>query len=71
MTRRFDFAVGRTNPETFPVDKMQRAASIAIEREYEALTNYHGRLGHPELRQSWQLESPNAKVYRSTPTRSH
>ena len=50
MTRRFDFAVGRTNPETFPVDKMQRAASIAIEREYEALTNYHGRLGHPELR---------------------
>ena len=42
MTQKFDFAVGRTNPETFPVDKMQRAASIAIEREYEALTNYHG-----------------------------
>ena len=47
MTRSFDFAVGRTNPETFPVDKMQRAAHAAIERESEALTNYPGRLGHP------------------------
>ena len=50
MTRSFDFAVGRTNPETFPVDKMQRAAHAAIERESEALTNYPGRLGHPGLR---------------------
>ena len=50
MTRTFDFAVGRTNPETFPVDKMQLAAHVAIERESEALTNYPGRLGHPGLR---------------------
>ena len=50
MTRTFDFAVGRTNPETFPVEKMQLAAHVAIERESEALTNYPGRLGHPGLR---------------------
>ena len=48
--RRFDFAVGRTNPETFPVDRVQRAAHAAIANEYAQLTAYPGKLGHPGLR---------------------
>lgn len=49
--RRFDFAVGRTNPETFPVDRVQRAAKTAIANEYAQLTEYPGKLGHPGLRE--------------------
>jgi len=46
----FDFAVGRTNPETVPVAELQRAARDAIANEYAELTDYHGKLGHPGLR---------------------
>ena len=46
----FDFAVGRTNPQTVPVAGLQRAARDAIANEYAELTNYHGKLGHPGLR---------------------
>ena len=46
----FDFAVGRTNPETVPVARLQRAARDAIANEYAELTEYHGKLGHPGLR---------------------
>ena len=46
----FDFAVGRTNPETVPVARLQRAAREAIANEYAELTEYHGKLGHPGLR---------------------
>lgn len=49
MTR-FDFAVGRTNPETFPVARVQRAAKAAIANEYAELTEYPGKLGHAGLR---------------------
>ena len=48
--RLFDFAVGRTNPETVPVDRLQQAAHRAIANEYVGLTDYHGKLGHPGLR---------------------
>ena len=48
--RKFDFAVGRTNPETFPVERVQRAAKAAIANEYAELTAYPGRLGHAGLR---------------------
>ena len=48
--RRFDFAVGRTNPETFPVERVQCAAHRAIANEYAELTEYPGKLGHPALR---------------------
>ena len=48
--RSFDFAVGRTNPETFPVARVQRAAHDAIAKEYAQLTEYPGKLGHPALR---------------------
>ena len=48
--RRFDFAVGRTNPETFPVERVQQAAHRAIANEYAELTEYPGKLGHPALR---------------------
>ena len=50
--REFNFAVGRTNPETFPIKKMQAAANRAIEKEYSEITNYHGKLGHPGLREA-------------------
>ena len=43
MSREFNFAVGRTNPETFPIEKMQQAANRAIEREFAEITNYHGK----------------------------
>ena len=48
--RVFDFAVGRTNPETVPVGRLQQAARDAIANEYAELTDYHGRLGHSGLR---------------------
>ena len=49
---RFDFAVGRTNPETFPVERVQRAARDAIANEYAQLTEYPGKLGHAALRET-------------------
>lgn len=48
--RIIDFAVGRTNPETFPIERMQRAATEAIAREFVELTDYPGKLGHSGLR---------------------
>lgn len=46
----YDFAVGRSNPETFPIEKVQQAASRAIGNEYEEITEYPGKLGHVGLR---------------------
>ena len=49
--RKFDFAVGQTNPETFPIEKVQKAALTAIADEYAQLTTYPGKLGHNGLRE--------------------
>ncbi len=46
----YDFAVGRTNPATFPLDAFKRSALRAIERDYPLYTNYPGELGHEGLR---------------------
>lgn len=46
----YDFAVGRTNPETFPLAAFQAAAQRAIERDHVLYTNYPGELGHEGLR---------------------
>jgi 2-aminoadipate transaminase len=46
----YDFAVGRTNPATFPLDAFKAAAARAIERDYPLYTNYPGELGHEGLR---------------------
>lgn len=48
--RIYNFAVGRTNPATFPVDRVQRAAREVIAREFAEITDYPGKLGHPGLR---------------------
>ena len=48
--RTFDFAVGQTNPETFPIERVQEAANRAIANEYAQLTTYPGKLGHEGLR---------------------
>lgn len=48
--RKFDFAVGQTNPETFPIEKVQQAAVAAIAADYAQLTSYPGKLGHLGLR---------------------
>ena len=48
--RKFDFAVGQTNPETFPIEQVQQAAVEAIAAEYAQLTSYPGKLGHLGLR---------------------
>jgi 2-aminoadipate transaminase len=46
----YDFAIGRTNPATFPLEAFQRAASRAIERDQALYTTYPGELGHEGLR---------------------
>lgn len=46
----YDFAVGRTNPATFPLDAFKRSALRAIERDHALYTNYPGELGHEGLR---------------------
>ncbi|XOV88160.1 MAG: PLP-dependent aminotransferase family protein [Pseudomonadota bacterium] len=47
----FDFAVGQTNPETFPVEAFKAAAIRAIENEHDMFNRYPGSLGHLRLRQ--------------------
>lgn len=47
---RYDFAVGQTNPETFPVEAFKAAAVRAIESEHEMFNKYPGALGHAGLR---------------------
>jgi len=46
----YDFAVGQTNPETFPVEAFKQAALRAIEAEHDAYNKYPGNLGHEGLR---------------------
>ena len=46
----YDFAVGQTNPETFPVDALKEAAVRAIEREHDSFNRYPGTYGHAGLR---------------------
>lgn len=46
----YDFAVGQTNPETFPVEAFKAAAVRAIDNENEMLNKYPGALGHAGLR---------------------
>jgi len=46
----YDFAIGRTNPETFPVEAFKAAAQRAIERDHELLSVYPGELGHEGMR---------------------
>lgn len=50
MTDIFDFAVGQTNPDTFPVEAFLQAAEQAIREEHESFNCYPGGKGHPELR---------------------
>lgn len=47
----YDFAIGQTNPETFPVDAFKEAAIAAIEDEHDAFNRYPGGKGHAGLRQ--------------------
>jgi len=47
---KYDFAVGQTNPETFPVEAFKRAAMQAIEDEHASFNQYPGGKGHPQLR---------------------
>ena len=46
----FDFAVGQTNPETFPVEAFKRAAADAIDAEFSEMNQYPGGKGHLGLR---------------------
>lgn len=47
----YDFAIGQTNPGTFPVDAFRDAAIAAIEEEHDAFNRYPGGKGHAGLRQ--------------------
>ncbi len=48
----YDFAIGQTNPETFPVKEFKQAAIRAIETEHEQFNLYHGNKGHEGLRRA-------------------
>lgn len=48
----YDFAIGQTNPETFPVEEFKAAAARAIDAEHEMFHKYPGNLGHEGLRQA-------------------
>jgi 2-aminoadipate transaminase len=48
----YDFAIGQTNPETFPVEEFKQAAIRAIESEHEQFNLYHGNKGHEGLRRA-------------------
>lgn len=47
----YDFAIGQTNPETFPVEEFKAAAVRAIENEHEMFNKYPGNMGHQRLRE--------------------
>jgi len=47
----YDFAVGQTNPETFPTEALKRAALRAIDLEGAAMNRYPGAKGHLALRE--------------------
>ena len=47
----YDFAVGQTNPETFPVEAFKEAALRAIEKDHEMYNKYPGGMGHQGLRE--------------------
>ena len=49
--REFEFASGCTNPETFPVEALARAAATAIPDVGQAFVRYPGDLGHQGLRE--------------------
>ena len=46
----YDFAVGQTNPDTFPATEFAAAAVRAIAAEHEAYNQYPGLKGHEGLR---------------------
>lgn len=46
----YDFAIGQTNPETFPVEDFKQAAIRAIEAEHVNFNRYPGNKGHEGLR---------------------
>ena len=47
----FEFASGCTNPETFPVEALAKAAATAIPDVGQAFVRYPGDLGHQGLRE--------------------
>jgi 2-aminoadipate transaminase len=48
----YDFAVGQTNPDTFPVEEFKQAAIRAIDNEHDAFNRYPGNKGHEGLRKA-------------------
>ncbi|MFK7913347.1 MAG: PLP-dependent aminotransferase family protein [Pseudomonadales bacterium] len=48
----YDFGTGRSDPSTFPTKALQDAAVAVIGEEADALTEYHGSLGHEGLREA-------------------
>ncbi|MEO2173244.1 MAG: PLP-dependent aminotransferase family protein, partial [bacterium] len=48
----YDFAVGQTNPETFPVEAFKQAAMRAIDAEHDNFNRYPGNKGHEGLRRA-------------------
>ena len=47
----YDFALGQTNPETFPAEALKRSALRAIDLESAEMNRYSGAKGHLGLRE--------------------
>lgn len=47
----YDFALGQTNPETFPAEALKRSALRAIDLESAEMNRYPGAKGHLGLRE--------------------
>ncbi len=59
----YDFAIGQTNPETFPTEDFKQAAIRAIDAEHENFNRYPGNKGHEGLRKAMaQRESEREGV---------
>lgn len=65
----YDFAVGRTNPDTFPVEAFKAAAQRAIERDHALLSLYPGELGHEGMRRLMAARESEREGVPVTPDR--
>ena len=63
----YDFALGQTNPETFPAEALKRSALRAIDLESAEMNHYPGAKGHLGLRELMAPREPNVKGFRSIP----
>ena len=63
----YDFAVGQTNPETFPAEALKGSARRAIDVESAEMNRYPGAKGHLGLRELMASRESEREGLRSIP----